>query len=704
MLQTLPPQPQSSLEWALHYHSLGFSVVPVMPGEKLPAVQWARYQTTRATPEQIRAWFGGSVDFGVGIVTGAVSGIFALDFDGDEGAETRDRLEAKGLPAAPEALTGGGGNHLLFRHPGRPVGTVKRLLPGMDVRGDGGFIVAAPSLHANGRLYAWSVDAGLDDLAIPEAPADVVDLVCSAAGHGEANSAEVVHIQAPGTFGLPEDRISDGRETYMRDTVLAVCRDLTERLGRTPSEDELTDAAWQQYSRKVDLSRPGRGKAELRNKAVYLLGRIAAGKVDMAAAPKPAQSPAEGAPPLPNFITDAKGNLIANANNVAELLLRHAETQGLIATDLFANRVVLLRQLPNVPGPREFSTAKPLRDEHASALLVWVQRHGIPKATPAMLATAIDIVAANVEVHPVRSYLTQIKWDGVCRLDTWLTDYCGAVARTAEDRQYLRGVGRAWMIAAVARIFEPGCKADNALILEGLQGIGKSTVAAVLAGEGWFGDALPHMGTKDAQSYVCGLWIVEMAELANMAKAEVEVVKAFLSRREDRFRPAYGRYEKLVPRQCVFIGTTNSDDYLRDTTGNRRFWPVRCGVINLDALREDRDQLWAEAVHAYRNEEGWWIDRQTAALAEVEQASRVDNDDPLTGDVLRIASGHEEAGICIAQIVAQLIPDDQRRDRTPLLSKRIGRILRTDGWTMQGFISPSAGYGKQRRYVKEAKQ
>ena len=172
-----------------------------------------------------------------------------------------------------------------------------------------------------------------------------------------------------------------------------------------------------------------------------------------------------------------------------------------------------------------------------------------------------------------------------------------------------------------------------------------------------------------------------------------------MSRTEDRFRPAYARLEVSVLRQCVFIGSTNADNYLRDTTGNRRFWPVRCGVIDTVKLAADRDQLWAEAVHLYQAGEKWWLEREIAEIANGQQQERVDTDDPLTGRVVEIARGLEESGVSVAQIVHDLFPD--KRDQTLLVSRRIGQILRNEGWAQRGFTRPSSTYGKQKRFIRK---
>lgn len=285
MSEPLPPaprqSPQTPLEWALFYASLGWSVVPVRRGEKIPAERWARFQTLPADHAQIMAWFADNPTFGVGLIQGGRSATIVLDFDAASGGlETLAELDARGLPQSVRQFTPGGGVHVVLLHPGRYVPTRKSVRPGMDVRGDGGFIVATPSVHANGREYAWDVDAHPEETPVADAPAWLVDIVCGDAPQLPGTPGEVVRVQATGPLGVPTaERVTDGREQYMRDTTLAVCRDLRDKLGRLPDEAELFEAAWPQYAAKVDFTRAGRGETEFRAKVRYTLGRIHAGAI-----------------------------------------------------------------------------------------------------------------------------------------------------------------------------------------------------------------------------------------------------------------------------------------------------------------------------------------------------------------------------------------------------------------------------------------
>jgi putative DNA primase/helicase len=223
-------------------------------------------------------------------------------------------------------------------------------------------------------------------------------------------------------------------------------------------------------------------------------------------------------------------------------------------------------------------------------------------------------------VHPVRDWLDALEWDGEPRITEVLIEVLCAKGESV----YLAGVLRRFMIAAVARVMKPGCKADNMLVLVGAQGGGKSTFARVL-GEPWSVESHSTFGSKDAAQELDGAWIVEVAELSGMRKSEVETVKNFISKTSDHYRPAYGRHVIDQPRSCVFIGTTNEDKFLVDYTGNRRFWPILCsGRVDLKLLQNARDQLWAEARSAFAAGEQWYLTAKEAEIAaNVQEGHRV---------------------------------------------------------------------------------
>lgn len=297
--------------------------------------------------------------------------------------------------------------------------------------------------------------------------------------------------------------------------------------------------------------------------------------------------------------------------------LRHApEWQGVLGFDEFRAGACLIGHPPwgGFTAIREWTET----DDRLST--EWLQRAGIDVRSDTV-SQAVETVARETSFHPVRDYLSSIAWDGQPRLERWLIDHL-----SVDDTAYARAVGTRWMIAAVARIFQPGCKADCALILEGAQGIRKSTALRTLA-EPWFTDELADLGSRDAAMQTRGAWVIELAELDAVSRAEVSRIKAFMSRTTDRFRPPYGRRLVESPRSCVFAGSVNDDAYLRDASGGRRFWPVRCGEIDVGALVAARDQLWAEAVVRFRAGEPWWLDdRDLIDAAAVEQSARLQRD------------------------------------------------------------------------------
>jgi predicted P-loop ATPase len=290
-----------------------------------------------------------------------------------------------------------------------------------------------------------------------------------------------------------------------------------------------------------------------------------------------------------HLAVDGNGNYQKTVNNIIIVLQNDPLLKGKIVTDEFAGRGLILGTLPWNKSEEKRQWIDP--DDSG---FFWYMETYYGITARDKLDDALAIVGGQNMINDVKRYLKSLKWDGVKRVDTLLSVYLGA-----EDTAYTRAVMRKSLCAAVARAIEGGVKYDYMPIFTGPQGIGKSTFLAML-GKEWFSDSLTSFEGKEAAELIQGTWINEVGELTAMSKQETSAVKQFLSKREDIYRAAYGRRTERHPRRCVFFGTSNDREFLKDTTGNRRFWPVDVGVHPAiksiwNDLPEEVDQIWAEA-------------------------------------------------------------------------------------------------------------
>jgi predicted P-loop ATPase len=325
---------------------------------------------------------------------------------------------------------------------------------------------------------------------------------------------------------------------------------------------------------------------------------------------------------------------------------------------------------------------EPLRDVDVTVATAWLQHAGLAQISTRVVHDAAIMRAHECAYHPLRDYLDRLKWDGTPRINVWLTTRLGA-----DLTPYSQAIGRMFLIAMVARIFEPGCQADYMVIFEGPQGELKSSACRVLGGA-YFSDNLPDVTAgKDVSQHLRGKWLIEVAEMHAMGKVEAAQLKAFITRTTERYRPSYGRLEVIEPRQCVFIGTTNKDNYLRDETGGRRFWPVKCGSIDIDGLVADRDQLFAEAVVRYREGVSWWPAKDfEREHIEPEQAQRYESDpweenieNWLAEQTKVKAAAMEVAKVTVGQVAKEALNFPTSRIGTND-ARRIAAAMITLGW------------------------
>ncbi len=371
------------------------------------------------------------------------------------------------------------------------------------------------------------------------------------------------------------------------------------------------------------------------------------------------------------------GVIKGNLPNAVRALRHSPDWAGKIAYDCFADRT-MLRSAPPWWSEREPFRPCHLKDVDVSRVSEWLVSNDVPVKSD-LAREAISIVAADQKFHPVREYLAALKPATRPRIDTWLVDHLGA-----EDTPFNRAVGRAFLISAVARVMQPGCKVDTVLILEGPQGLRKSTAFEVLAG-GWFTDHMPDLANKDAAVQLQGVWIVEFAELTNLSRSDANTAKKWFSTSVDRFRRPYGRIAEDVPRQCVFAGTVNpgGGGYLIDETGNRRYWPVTCGIgfqpheiIDAERLGEARDELWSDAYAAFLAGDPWWLSADME-IAQVQVVGLRMETDVWEERVTTFLGERTETTTDEILIHALNRPT---RDWTKGDSIRVGRIIATTGW------------------------
>jgi predicted P-loop ATPase len=323
---------------------------------------------------------------------------------------------------------------------------------------------------------------------------------------------------------------------------------------------------------------------------------------------------------LKDCLLNETGKPIPNLANAMTALRADPRLADLFAYDEMARSTVLMRPI----GKKKAAgfEVRAVTDVDIGDLQEMLQKLGIPRLPKDVVHQAVDMIASEASFHPVRQYLEGLVWDGIPRIGVWLSSYLGT-----EANEYAEKIGTLFLISMVARIYRPGVKADHMLVLEGEQGILKSTACAVLAGK-YFSDSLPELREgKDVSMHLRNRWLIEVAEMHAFSRAEATQLKSFISRREEMYRPSYGRREVQEPRTCVFVGTTNADCYLKDPSGGRRFWAVRCGKIDIAALERDRDMLFAEAVVLFKKGAQWWPDKDfEKAVIMPEQAARYDAD------------------------------------------------------------------------------
>lgn len=435
---------------------------------------------------------------------------------------------------------------------------------------------------------------------------------------------------------------------------------------------------------------------------------------------------AEGEPTNTDWLelmdVDGKGHYKSTIDNIRVILDNDPSLKGKLALNRFEQREIATGDLPW----RKVVKDAYLLDKDDAGLRHYLEKTyditGIQKIKDAM-----DLTTEKNAFHPVRDYLGSLEWDGDKRIDTLLIDYQGA-----QDCEYVKAVTRKALVAAVARIFVPGIKFDYVLTLVGKQGIGKSTLINRL-GKQWYTDSFSTIQGKEAFEQIQGVWLVEIGELAGFKKAEMDIVKHFISKQEDRYRVAYGRRIENFPRQCIFFGTTNNKDFLRDPTGNRRWWPVDTyeSAPTKDVFKDldeyEIDQIWAEAVCLFKAGETRYLSKELEEEAYLRQREHSESDEregiirrfldtplPANWEEKELydrrtfwGNTDEELGekglkprqkVCIAEIWCELF-NQKQSEMNKFNTKELHNIMRNiEGWEESKYPVNVKIYGRQRVY------
>lgn len=676
---------KAALSYAAKYH---WAVFPVSPKTKKPLTPHG-CKDAKKTPGAIKAWWKKWPEASVGIATGSISHLVVIDEDLDEDKgldgiqKVMDwqRATGKQLPETLMAITGRGGNHLYYRYEGNDIKNRAGLLEGVDVRGEGGYVIAPPSVHPNGTEYQW--EYAPDEFELADLDDNVRELLA-------ADKADKVSE----SFTLP-DRIPSGKRN-----------ETLYKLACSMQSQGLPDAAIDAAVRKsnADLCDVPLGEKELdtliSSALRYKKGelKLINSQIEQRDPKLTMQLDRDGNP------TDRPAQTIANAE---EAITYDPELFGRIHYNE-------LSYVPNVYGSLPWKISKGWREWtniDDSNLRSYVEKkYGLKSGEKTM--DALANVAARFPVNPVKQFLEECfeNWDGNKHIDSLLPGYLGA-----EPSEYTNAVMRLFMLGAISRIYKPGCKFDYMLVLVGGQGGGKSTFLRRLAiSDQWFNDNFSTLDSSRAIENLRGMWIVEMAELQATKRAkDVETIKSFITSRVDTYRAPYQRRTEQRPRMCVLAGTSNPVDFLTDPTGNRRFLPITCNAETATKnifgdtveIKADMAQAWGEAMDIYKHANGnvrLTLPKKLEAAA-LEAQTHYLEENPYIGMIQAWLDKADVDRVCVMLLWREAL-GHQYDDPPRRQINELHDIMRNNitGWTYIGKQLVGV-YGIQRCYERDGK-
>lgn len=587
---------------ALEYAEKGLAVFPLKPRMKTPIYKGGFHNAT-TNPKTIKKWWRKNPDANIGIATGQKSGgLVVFDFDinekkGKNGSESlKNWLNEKRLPDLPDtvtSITGGGGCHYLYRDKKHTHKTRAGILPGVDIRADGGYIVAPQSIHPNGNRYEWELSGHIDDM-------DIFDI-----SEGDNSASAFLEFtdnkedDENGTGFVSPNKIESGvrnktlysaacsmqSKGYADETIrAAIVAENKAKCGPPLDDDELD---------KIINSALKYPKGHSNNNPVILPGGNEVSDVMQMLKVKR---------------RELNGEIVATPidtiDNVVTILENDKRFKGKIRTNILANCPYYFGDIPWRTQKDELDTMGEWNDTDDAELRRVIQNeYGIIRLNKQNYNDGFRIVADNNSFNPLVDYFEELpKWDGVERIKHLLPDFLGA-----EESEYTYEVMKLVMLGALSRAYNPGCKFDYMLVLVGSQGIGKSYFLKKLAiNDIWFEDGIQtSLDKKDAVEKMRGKWIIEFGEMAALKSTkDVEAIKSFTTACTDTYREPYARRTTERKRMCVFTGTTNNMRFLTDRTGNRRFLPiVVTGKKTKNLFDDDTDEYinmaWSEALYLF---------------------------------------------------------------------------------------------------------
>ena len=680
----------SMYDAAIEYAKKGFAVFPLKYRDKVPLTRnGCKDATTDAA--QIKAWWQKYPNANIGLATGSVSqNVFVIDLDIDEdrGIDGYHSLEDwqrehGDFPETWTAITGRGGYHLYYRGNGK-IKNRAGIIDGVDIRGNGGYVVAPPSIHKNGNRYEWEYSP--DEFEIAKADNNV-EYFLNHDDHRQSASFTMPNIVSAGQRNQMLFRFACMMQAKGASDQSVFAATMAENESScspplTEQEVRIIVSSATKYDKGKPIHIDSEGVATRENKDDVI-----------------------GNPEWVLSFLDCNHDKDGNIKSVKQfvhnfeiVMDKDDRFAGKIRFNEFAQQLYLCG---NVPWEKE-DNCRAWSSHDDSALFSLVQAdYGLKSRQD--FADALKNVSMRNKFHPVRELLDSLTWDGKEHIRSLLPEYLGA-----EDSDYTYQVMHLWMLGAVSRVYKPGNKFDYTIILQGSQGIGKSTFLKQLAmDDSWFNDSLDSLDSDKAVQSLTGSWIIELAELKSLARTAggVESVKRFLTATQDKYRIPYERRADTFYRQCVFAGTTNKDDFLQDETGNRRFLIVQTGVkkpsksLFVPEIMDTIKLAWAEAVHIWKNEKPQLI-LPEAYMQEAKELQETNMaDDGKRGIILDYLEGKTQ--VCAREIwfeaLKETIPPKNWQ------ASEINNIVaKIPGWERLKTPRKFDGYGQQRGFRKIA--